>query len=170
MKKIMIIGNAGAGKTTFARKLAVKLNIPLVHLDKLYWCGEWQHLSKSEFDVVLQAELEKPEWIMDGNFNRTVAHRLKYCDTVMYFDFPTILCLWGITKRLFTNYGKARSDMGGNCIEKLDANKIELYRNVFTFNKEHRKKYYDLLNQVSGVNVIVLKNRRQLRNFLLEIK
>ena len=78
MQRILIIGNAGSGKTTFAKQLSEKLNLPLIHLDRLYWCGNWEHLSRDEFDVILQAELEKPQWIIDGNFNRTIPHRLQY--------------------------------------------------------------------------------------------
>jgi len=60
MKRILIIGNAGSGKTTFAKKLAEKTGLPLIHLDRLYWCGNWEHLSRGEFDDILQKELEKP--------------------------------------------------------------------------------------------------------------
>ena len=166
MKKILIIGNSGAGKTTFAHILAQKLNLPLVHLDKLFWHGEWQRLSNEEFDVLVQKELEKPEWIIDGNFNRTVSHRMKYCDTIFFFDFSTISCLWGITKRLINNYGKSRADMGGNCVERLDSNKVVLYRNVLNFNKVYRKQYYSLLNDSKGIEVIVFRTRNQVRRFL----
>ena len=94
MKRILIIGNAGSGKTTFAKALANKTQLPLVHLDKLYWRGTWEHTTREEFDAILQNELENGEWIIDGNFNRTIPHRLKYCDTVFYFDLPVITCLW----------------------------------------------------------------------------
>ena len=166
MKKVLLIGNAGAGKTTFAHKLASKRCLPLIHLDKLYWCGNWEHLSREEFDTLLQKELEKQQWIIDGNFNRTIPHRLQYCDTVIYFDYPTVTCLWGITKRIFTNLGKIRSDMGGNCVEFFDRQKINLYRNVLRFNKQHRNDYYDMLNHAAEVNVIVFKSRRQADKFL----
>ena len=81
MKRILIIGNAGAGKSTFAKALSQKLGLPLVHLDQLFWYGDWQTVERSEFDRQLQAELEKPQWIIDGNFSRTLPHRLQYCDT-----------------------------------------------------------------------------------------
>ena len=169
MQRILLIGSAGAGKTTFAQQLAQKLRLPLVHLDHLYWRGDWEHLSRDEFDALLQIELEKPQWIIDGNFNRTIAHRLQYCDTVFFFDFPTVTCLAGITKRTFTNLGKVRSDMGGNCVEHFDSQKISLYRNVLSFNKQHRQDYYRLLNRAENVRVVIFKNRRQAKAFLQKL-
>lgn len=169
MLRVLIIGNAGAGKSTFAKKLAQKLALPLVHLDRLFWNGNWEHVTREEFDHLLQVELEKEQWIIDGNFNRTIAHRLKYCDTVFYFDLPTLTCLQGITKRVFTNYGKTRSDMGGNCPEYFDKQKWELFCNVVGFNKAHRKAYYDLLSAAPHVNVIIIKSRKQADRFLQQL-
>ena len=169
MERIMIIGCGGAGKSTLARQLGEKLKLPVIHLDKLFWRPGWEHISREEFDTVLQQELEKPHWIIDGNFNRTLPHRLQYCDTVFYLDFPTLTCLAGITKRTLTNLGKAREDMGGNCVEHFDRQKISLYRKVLTFNKQHRMHYYDLLNRAENVDVFIFKSRRQVRAFLKKL-
>ena len=166
MERILIIGNAGAGKSTFARALADKTGLPLVHLDRLYWRGNWEHVSREEFDILLQAELAKPQWIIDGNFNRTIPMRLQHCDTVFFLDYPTGVCLWGITKRTFANRGRTREDMGGNCPEHFDGQKPALYRAVLQFRRKHRKNHYRLLSQAENVRVIVFKSRRQAKKYL----
>ena len=166
MKRILIIGNAGSGKTTFAKALAEKTQLPLIHLDKLFWCGEWEHLSRDEFDAALQIELEKSEWIIDGNFSRTIPHRLKYCDTVIYFDLPTITCLWGSTVRVVKNYGKSRDDMGGNCPEYFDKQKVSLYKAIFFFNRKHRKRYRKLLEEQADKKIVIFKSRKQAYSYL----
>ena len=99
----------------------------------------------------------------------TISHRLQYCDTVFYFDFPTITCLAGITKRTLTNLGKVRLDMGGNCVEHFDSQKISLYRNVLTFNKQHRKDYCELLNRACHANVIIFRSRKQANDYLAKL-
>lgn len=165
MQRVLIIGNAGSGKSTFAKKLAKRTGLPLIHLDRLYWQGNWEHLSREEFDNILQEELEKPQWIMDGNFNRTIPHRLQYCDTVFFFDIPTPVCLWGVTKRILQSYGKTRADMGGNCPERFDRQKVALYRNVLTFNRQHRADYYDMLRSAEA-KMVVFRSRRQADQYL----
>lgn len=167
MRRVLIIGCAGAGKTTFAGALAEMTGLPLVHLDRLFWCGNWEHLSRDAFDTALQAELEKPEWIMDGNFDRTIPHRLQYCDTVFFFDLPRRSCLWGVTKRVFQNWGKSRPDMGGNCPERFDRHKRELYRHIWHFNKNNRESYYKLLAGVE--NIIIFRSRKEVRKYLREV-
>ena len=166
MNRILIIGNAGSGKSTFAGKLAQKTGLPLVHLDKIWWCGHWEHISREEFDKLLQEELDKSQWIIDGNFNRTLPHRLSYCDTVFFFDLPRFVCLWGVTQRIFQNRGKTRKDMGGDCPERFDKQKWSLYRNILTFNHQHRKDYYRLLAGADHANVVVFRSRRQAEKFL----
>jgi len=165
-ERILIIGCSGSGKTTFAKELSAKLGLPTVHLDQLYWQDDWTAVSRPAFNSLLQAELEKPRWIMDGNFNRTLPHRLTYCDTVFYFDLPTTVCLAGATKRILTYYGKSREDMGGNCIERFDRQKIPFYRNILTFRKQHRKTYLEMLANAENTTVVIFKSLRQARRYL----
>lgn len=106
-KRILIIGSPGAGKSTLARKLAKKLDLPLVYLDQIWHRKDCTTLSRAEFDERLQTELAKPAWIIDGNYMRTLAMRLQKTDLVIYLDYPTELCLQGIKERI----GKPREDL-----------------------------------------------------------
>ena len=163
MERVLIIGNCGAGKSTFARALAEKTGLPLVHLDKLYWHGDWEHLRREEFDPVLQTELEKPQWIIDGNFNRTIPQRLAKCDTVIYLDYNRLVCLWGVICRIVKSYGKTRPDMGEGCPERID---FEFMKWVWNFNRDKRDQNYGYLNEAAHAETYAFKNRRQLKRFL----
>ena len=163
MERIIIIGCGGAGKSTLARKLGEVLDLPVLHLDKLFWKPGWVETSREEFDALLAQELEKDQWIMDGNFNRTMPERIKRCDTIIYLDFSRLACLMGVLKRIITTYGKVRPDMGEGCPERID---LEFLKWVWNFNKNKRESYYKLLNEAENVETIVLKNRRTVKMFL----
>lgn len=163
MERILVIGCGGAGKSTLARQLGDKLNLPVVHLDKLYWKPGWVQESREEFDRKLSLELDKGSWILDGNFNRTMPQRMAKCDTVIYLDFPRMTCLLGVMKRILTTYGKVRPDMGDGCPERFD---LEFLRWVWNYNKNNREQNYRLLNEAAHVQKIILKNRRAVKAFL----
>ena len=163
MERILIIGCGGAGKSTLARQLGEKTGIPVVHLDKLYWRPGWQHVTREEFDEILDGVLVQDAWIMDGNFNNTIQKRIARCDTVIYLDFSRFACLMGVLKRILTTYGTVRPDMGEGCPERID---LDFLKWVWSFNKNKREKYYRLLNETEGIETIVLKNRRAVKRFL----
>ena len=138
----------------------------MIHLDKLFWRPGWEHISREEFDKLHREALMGEKWILDGNFDRTMAERIKYCDTVIYLDFSRFTCLMGVAKRILTTYGKNRPDMGEGCPERID---WEFLQWVWNFNKNKREKNYRLLNETDGIEKIVLKNRRAVKKFLKEI-
>ena len=164
MERIIIIGCGGSGKSTLARQLGEKLNLPVVHLDQIWWApGNWKHLEREEFDRRLMQELEKPRWIMDGNFNRTIEARLEQCDTVIYLDMNRLVCLKSWLGRVIQNWGHARPDMAEGCKEWIDP---EFAAWIWNFNKNNRKRYYELLEQQTEKKVLIFKNRRQVAKFL----
>jgi adenylate kinase family enzyme len=163
MERILIIGCGGAGKSTLARQLGDKLNLPVVHLDKLFWHPGWVESPKEEIDEKIMAEMEKPQWIMDGNYNRTLPERIKHCDTILYLDFSRFACIRGVLKRVITTYGSVRPDMGEGCPERFD---VAFLKWVWDYNKDKRASNYALLNQATHAQIIVLKNRKMVKHFL----
>ena len=164
MERIIIIGCGGAGKSTLARQLGEKLDLPVVHLDQIFWSpGNWNHMEKADFDAALELEMEKDRWIIDGNYNRTLPKRLERCDTVIYLDFTRMRCLTGWIGRVIKNWGKARPDMAPGCAEWFDP---EMAGWIWSFNKNNRSRYREMLSACPDVNVLVFKNRRQVAKYL----
>lgn len=107
VKRAIIIGCPGSGKSTFGRKLAAATGIPLHYLDMVWHRPDRTTVSRDEFDLRLDEIMSADEWIIDGNYLRTLPLRLRKCDTVFMFDLPLEVCLAGAEERL----GKDRVDM-----------------------------------------------------------
>lgn len=165
-QKILIIGCGGSGKSTLARHLGQKLNLPVIHLDKLLW-HDWTQIPQEQFDALLLQELKKDRWIMDGNFNRTIPLRLSYCDTVIFLDFPVHLCILGASQRVIQYYGKTRPDMGENCPERFDP---KFYKWIWNFNRKNRERYLDLLKRHPEKTVYILHDRAEVASFLAKLE
>ena len=95
MKRVLIIGCPGSGKSTFAHALHMKTGLPLYHMDMLYWNADKTAVPRDVFDACLDRILHADAWILDGNYNRTMEMRFAACDTVFFLDYyrPTILKL-----------------------------------------------------------------------------
>lgn len=162
MEKIAIIGCPGSGKSTLARILGEKLDLTVVHLDRLWWKKGWENVSMEEFDARLDKALELDSWIIDGNYDRTMDKRLEQCDTILYLDYSRWVCLWGFFNRVLFDR-KNRKDLPEGCPEKLE---WDFIRYIWNFNKNNRVINYTRIAKYKHAKAIVLKNRREARSFL----
>ena len=157
MKKVIVIGCPGSGKSTVSRALHNKTGIPLYHLDMMYWNADKTTVEKSVFLERLSAVLKKDEWIIDGNYGSTMELRMAACDTVIFLDYPLEVCLNGIKERR----GKPRSDIPWIETEE-DAEFIEFIKN---YNEQQKPKVLELLKKYSDKNIIILESREQADEF-----
>jgi len=157
MKKAIVIGCPGSGKTTFAEKLRDRTGMPLYYLDAVWHKPDRTHISRAEFDERLAEILAQDTWIIDGNYSRTAEIRIQNCDAVFLFDLPMEVCLQGATERL----GKARYDMPWIDTE-LDP---KLKQEIEEFPDKNLPTIYELLRKYNKTAVI-FKTREQADAYL----
>ena len=163
MKRIIVIGPPGAGKSTFSRSLASIIKIPLVHLDNIFWKADGSHIDKAEFRDIVQKVMESDAWILDGDYSSTLEMRIKKCDTVFFLSYPKEICLEGIKARV----GKKREDLPW--IEKeLDPEFMDWAENW------EKNKLHILLSVIEKYKdtkqIIIFHGRSEADNYLNNLK
>lgn len=155
MKKVMVIGCPGSGKSTLSIALSKATGLPLTHLDMLNWNADGTTVEKSIFLQQLTQAIDTPAWIIDGNYSNTLEMRLNACDTVIFLDYPTDVCISGILERR----GKPRQDIPW--VEKADEIDPEFLEFVENYNQTNRPQVLALLQAHPDKNILILKSREE---------
>lgn len=163
MKRIIVIGCGGAGKSTFSRNLSDKLNIPVYHLDKIFWNRGWIQTPQEEFDIKLKSLVNKDKWIIDGNYIRTLDMRAERADTIIFINMSTYLCLYRTIKRRIMYNGKSRPDMAEGCPEGVD---FEFFKWILNYNKKIRPEILEKLKKYNDKTVIILNGKKEVKDFI----
>lgn len=159
MKKVIVIGCPGAGKSTFSRKLAAKTSLPIHYLDMIWHRQDKSNIGREALIIELNKIIKGDEWIIDGNYLGTLPLRLQHCDTVIFLDLPIDVCLSGARERI----GKAREDMPWQETE-MDP---EFYQYILDFPKTQLPVINDLLDSCRNrLNIIRFKSRADADAFI----
>ena len=159
MKKVIIIGSPGSGKSTFARRLREKTGLPLYYLDRIWRRPARTNITTEEFDRRLMAILREDQWIIDGNYLRTLEIRLQACDTVFLLDYPVDVCLQGAKERI----GTRREDLPW--VETgFDG---EFRQWILDFPNDQLPRIYELLEQYrDGKEIHIFRSREEAEEWL----
>ena len=159
MRKVIVIGSSGAGKSTFARKLRDKNELPLYYLDMLWHKPDRTTVTREEFDAKLEKLLKQDQWILDGNFQRTLETRLMACDTVFLLDYPLEVCLVSVENRI----GQKRDDMPWIETE-FDP---EFRQWIVNFQQKQLPQIYELLEKyLRQKDIVIFKSRQEADDYL----
>lgn len=164
MRKILVIGSGGAGKSTFSRRLGERLGLEVIHLDREHWRKGWVEPPKDEWRRKVEELAARESWVMDGNFSGTLEPRLAACDAVIFLDLPRAVCLWRVLKRAATYRGTTRPDMAEGCPEKID---LEFVRWIWGYRSRSRPKVLALLEKYAeSKQVVRLRSSAEVEKFL----
>ena len=167
MKKVMIIGSSGAGKSFFSQELAQKTKLPLYHLDQMFWQPGWKEPNKQIFRQNV-ADLAKTEqWIIDGNYGSTIKVRAEQADTIIFLDYPRLICLWQCLRRLLKDrlLGQLRPDITTGCREKLSWSFLVW---IWTYPSKGRRRALDQIKEAGFPleKIIFFKTKKDKHKFL----
>ena len=161
MKKVIVIGCPGSGKSMFSKKLHQITGLSLYHLDLLYWNADRTVVEKSVFRGRLSDTLQKDTWIIDGNYGSTMELRLQACDTVIFLDYPPEVCLDGVKQRR----GKPRADMPWVEYEE----DTEFTEFIKSYNAQSRPIVIELLEKYADKDIYIFKTRDEADAFLKQL-
>jgi adenylate kinase family enzyme len=141
-RRVAVVGVGGAGKTTFAVELGRRLDLPVVHLDRLYWRPGWDPLPADEWRAAQEALVRAPVWVVDGNYSGTMDIRLAVADTAVFFDVPRRAAFAGVLRRWAAHWG--RDVQADGCRERLDPGFL---RWLWNWPRESRQRVVDALSR-----------------------
>ena len=157
-KRVAVIGCPGGGKSTFSRALRDRVDLPLYHLDAIYWREDRTHLSREEFYPLMREIIAREEWIIDGNYNSTLEWRVAACDLLVFLDYPAEVCLEGVR----TRRGQKQSDMPW--VE--DGDDQELLAFIRAFETESRPRILELIEKYPDKAVVTFRTREEAEGYL----
>jgi adenylate kinase family enzyme len=166
MKKVLVIGSGGAGKSTVATRLGELLGIEVIHLDQFYWRPGWVEMPKFEWLKTVERLVRKDSWIIDGNYSGSLEIRLAACDTVIFLDIARSVCVWRLLKRVLRYRKKNRPDMAEGCAERFN---LEFVRWVWNYSSRTKPKVLVRLKENSGrKRIVCLHSSSEVEKFLAD--
>jgi adenylate kinase family enzyme len=168
MRRVVILGSVGAGKSVLATSISRRTGLPVVHLDVLFWRHGWTPAPREEGLRDFAAAVAGDRWILDGNFlaeeNGDEDPRFERADTVIFLDVSRTRCLWRVLKRVVRDRGRSRSDLPEGCSEGVD---LSLLGWIWRYPRAERPRVLRILARLDhGVDVRHLRSRSDVQRLL----
>lgn len=158
-RRILVTGNAGAGKTSIAQLLATHTGLPHVGLDQIVWRPGWVRTPIEERRREEQAVADAPSWIVDG----VSLMLMRAADTVIFLDYPRYVCFWRALWRNLPYLFRSRPGLPEHCPEIRAV--FLLAKIIWNFPAVARPKILDTCSN-GDKRLIHVRSQRELKQFM----
>lgn len=166
--KIAILGYSGSGKSTLAKHISTHYGIPLLYLDTVQFEANWVTRDKQEALSIVTAFMRNEEWVIDGNYTYFLQdQRLQQADLIIYLNFSRWNCLLRAYRRYRDNKNTFRESMAKGCKEKMDL--AFVWWILYEGRTKKKKRHYDAILRKYSEKSIVLKNQKDLDQFMANL-
>jgi len=167
MTRVAIIGNAGGGKSTLARRLGGRLGLPVFQVDQVQWLPGWQPAPAEVIAAAFAGWLAQPGWIIDGwGSLADLAERFERADTIILADFPLAVHYWWAMKRQAHSVLRPGGDWPPPGCQAWPVTG-RLIRLMWRVHRELRPQVLALVDGYRpGRQVVILNSPAQLRRFM----
>ena len=155
MQRVMIIGQPGSGKSTFARSLGTATGLPVYHMDHIHWMSGWCERPQEEKLRMVRAIEASDTWILEGGLSVTYDERAARADTIIHLDASVLPRLWRVIVRSIRDRGRTRLDLPEGCPEQFGWHQIEFYRFIWRTRHSARERMLDLKRRIGPNKRIV---------------
>jgi adenylate kinase family enzyme len=166
MKRIVVTGPVGAGKSRLAAELGRLLGIPVLHLDTLFWKPGWVATPRDEFEEMQRRELASDEWIVDAQFDDMLRDWLRAADTVVFVDASLPRCFWRVSRRRLSVERRVGTPTGaepGSVHRAL----LKFVRNQWRYRRTVRRELLaELAREAEARRIVVLRRNGDAATFL----
>jgi adenylate kinase family enzyme len=170
VRRVAVMGTTCSGKSTLARELAGRLDVPYVELDALFWGAGWTKTEKEAFRRRVEPLVQGEAWVVDGNYTGSLGDLvLRRADTLLWLDIPLARVLWRVSKRTLGRIVRRTELWSGN---------RETWRNAFfsrdslfvwavqTHGRFRRRLPVRLATDLSHIRLVRLRSPRETRRWL----
>ena len=165
--KLLVIGYSSSGTSTFSKRLSRHYNIPVLHIDKIYFGPKWKERDREIVEKEIRAFMNQGSWIIDGQYRKMAQERFDQANQIFIFDYNRFKCLYGAIKRRIKYHNQNRDSIADGCKERLNPSFV--WWILHTGRKKDSRDLIASYQETYKDKVITFKSRKQTDAYLRKI-
>ena len=165
--KIVVVGYSASGKSTFSKKLSAHYNIPVLHIDTIYFNENMTINDRTVTEGRIFDMMKKDHWIIDGTYRYLAQNRLEQADHIFLFNFGRWTCFFGLIRRYFKYRKKQRDTMALGNPERIDLSFVKWI--LWDGRKKDTKQLYKYYIETYQQKITIFKKRNDVKKYLQSI-